>query len=66
MAAMTTPGKRAHMLVPQRDDPREDGPSLADERATLVELLRCQGETLKLKCAGFDAADLAANGRIGQ
>ncbi len=41
------------------DDPREGGPSLGDERTTLVEFLRCQRLTLQLKCDGLDAADLA-------
>ena len=40
-------------------DPREGGASLGDERATLVEFLRCQRLTLQLKCEGLDAAQLA-------
>jgi len=47
------------MFVDQEDDPRENGASLGDERATLVEYLRCQRETLKLKCSGLSAAELA-------
>jgi uncharacterized damage-inducible protein DinB len=47
------------MFVDAEHDPREDGPSLGDERATLVEFLRCQRLTLELKCSGLDAADLA-------
>ena len=47
------------MWVDPEDDPREGGPTLGDERVTLVEFLRCQRLTLELKCAGLDAADLA-------
>ena len=47
------------MFVDPDDDPREGGPTLGDERATLVEFLRCQRATLELKCSGLDAADLA-------
>ncbi len=47
------------MFVESEDDPRENGPSLGDERATLAEFLRCQRETLKLKCSGLSARDLA-------
>jgi uncharacterized damage-inducible protein DinB len=47
------------MFIDLEDDPRENGPSLVDERATLVEHLRCQRLTLELKCSGLDAADLA-------
>ena len=39
--------------------PREGGPTLGDERATLVEYLRCQRLTLEMKCSGLDAAALA-------
>src|SRR5262245_32270973 len=51
--------RRAEMFVDPENDPREGGPTLGDERATLVEFLRCQRATLELKCAGLDAADLA-------
>jgi uncharacterized damage-inducible protein DinB len=47
------------MWVDPEDDPREGGPSLGDERTTLVEYLRCQRLTLEMKCADLDAADLA-------
>jgi uncharacterized damage-inducible protein DinB len=47
------------MFIDLEEDPRENGPSLGDERATLVEFLRCQRLTLELKCSGLDAADLA-------
>jgi uncharacterized damage-inducible protein DinB len=51
--------RRADMFMDLADDPRENGPTIVDERATLVEFLRCQRLTLELKCAGLDAADLA-------
>jgi len=41
------------------DDPRENGPRLGDERATLAESLRCQRLTLEMKCAGLDAEEMA-------
>jgi Protein of unknown function (DUF664) len=44
---------------PSDDDPRENGPRLGDERATLVESLRCQRLTLEMKCAGLDAEAMA-------
>jgi len=47
------------MFLDLDDDPRENGPTLGDERETLVEFLRCQRLTLELKCAGLEAADLA-------
>ena len=59
MAAMSDPRPRADMFLPAEDDPRENGPSLGDERATLMEFLRYQRLTLELKCAGLDAAALA-------
>ncbi|HEX3325653.1 MAG TPA: DinB family protein [Actinomycetota bacterium] len=52
-------GQRADMFVPAEDDPRENGPRLGDERATLQEYLRTQRLTLEMKCSGLDAADLA-------
>ncbi|HSB87809.1 MAG TPA: DinB family protein [Ilumatobacteraceae bacterium] len=55
--------RRADMFTadgrPSEDDPRENGPTLADERTTLVEALRCQRLTLEMKCAGLDAEDMA-------
>lgn len=55
--------RRADMFTmdgrPSEDDPREQGPRLADERTTLVEALRCQRLTLELKCADLDAEQLA-------
>ncbi|MBA2770110.1 MAG: DinB family protein [Sporichthyaceae bacterium] len=47
------------MFVDLAADPREGGTSLGDERATLLEFLRCQRLTLQLKCEGLDAAQLA-------
>jgi hypothetical protein len=41
------------------DDPRESGPTLGDERTTLVEALRGQRLTLEMKCAGLDAEQMA-------
>ena len=59
MVGMSSPSRRAGMFVHPENDPREGGPIRDDERATLVEFLRCQRATLELKCAGMDAADLA-------
>ncbi|MGW9367437.1 hypothetical protein ACWG43_26850, partial [Streptomyces albidoflavus] len=54
-----TPRKRADLFLPVGDDPRQNGPTLGDETATLMEYLRCQRLTLELKCAGLDAGQLA-------
>jgi len=59
IAGMSSPSRRADMFIDAEHDPREDGPTLGDERETLVEFLRCQRATLELKCSGLDAADLA-------
>jgi hypothetical protein len=62
MAAMAT-SRRADMFTadgrPSDDDPRENGPTLGDERSTLVESLRCQRLTLEMKCSGLDAEAMA-------
>ncbi len=58
IAGMST-RKFPDLWVDPEDDPREGGPSLADERTTLVEYLRAQRLTLELKCSGLDAAALA-------
>jgi hypothetical protein len=62
MAAMATT-RRADMFTedgkPSDDDPRENGPTLGDERTTLVESLRCQRLTLEMKCSGLDSAAMA-------
>ena len=47
------------MFLDLGTDPREGGTSLGDERATLVEFLRCQRLTLQIKCDGLDAEQLA-------
>ena len=44
---------------PSDDDPRENGPTLGDERSTLAEALRCQRLTLEMKCSGLDADAMA-------
>ncbi len=55
--------RRADMFTadgkPSDEDPREHGPRLGDERATLVEALRCQRLTLQMKCSGLDAGAMA-------
>jgi hypothetical protein len=55
--------RRADMFTadgkPSDDDPRESGPTLGDERTTLVEALRCQRLTLEMKCSGLDAEAMA-------
>lgn len=55
--------RRADMFTPDGkpsdDDPREHGPTLGDERTTLVEALRCQRLTLEIKCSGLDAEAMA-------
>jgi hypothetical protein len=62
IAAMAT-ARRADMFTadgrPSDDDPRENGPTLGDERTTLVEALRRQRLTLEIKCAGLDAQAMA-------
>jgi uncharacterized damage-inducible protein DinB len=47
------------LFIDPDTDPREGGTSLGDERATLIEFLRCQRLTLQLKCEGLNAAQLA-------
>src|SRR5215472_172809 len=62
MRAMATT-RRADMFTadgrPSDDDPREHGPTLGDERTTLVEALRCARLTLEMKCSGLDAEAMA-------
>jgi len=62
IAAMSTT-RRADMFTadgkPSDDDPRENGPTLGDERTTLAEALRCQRLTLEMKCVGLDADEMA-------
>ena len=50
------------MFLDPGSDPREGGPRLGDERATLTEFLRGQRLTLQLKCDGLDAGQLARRG----
>lgn len=47
------------MFVDLKDDPREDGPRMGDERTTLIEVMRAARLTLEMKCAGLDAAAMA-------
>jgi uncharacterized damage-inducible protein DinB len=56
---VTTPQHRAELFLDPGLDPREGGPRLGDERATLTEFLRGQRLTLQLKCDGLDAHQLA-------
>ncbi|HWM21112.1 MAG TPA: DinB family protein [Ilumatobacteraceae bacterium] len=55
--------RRADMFTadgkPSDDDPRENGPTLGDERTTLVETMRAVRLTLEMKCAGLDAEAMA-------
>lgn len=44
---------------PSDDDPRENGPTLGDERTTLMEALRSARLTLEMKCEGLDAEAMA-------
>ena len=57
--AVSTPQHRADRFLDPGSDPREGGPQLGDERATLNEFLRGQRLTLQLKCDGLDAGQLA-------
>ena len=51
----------SNMFTPTREsDPREQGDSPIGERDTLVRFLRDYRLTLELKCAGLDAAAMAA------
>jgi len=51
--------RRADMFVDLDDDPRENRPTLGDERTTLIECLRSVRLTLEMKCSGLDADALA-------
>ena len=51
--------RRADMFIDLDDDPRENRPTLGDERTTLVESLRSVRLTLEMKCAGLDAEEMA-------
>ena len=50
---------RADVFLDPAEDPREGGPTLGDERTTLVEFLRFQRLTLEIKCRDLDAEALA-------
>ncbi len=52
-------GRRADMFIDLKDDPREDGPPVSDERSALIESLRCARLTLEMKCEGLDAEAMA-------
>jgi hypothetical protein len=52
-------GRRADMFIDLEDDPREDRPTLGDERTELVETLRWCRLTLEMKCEGLDADAMA-------
>lgn len=56
---MTELQHRAETFVDIATDPRESSAPPGDERATLLEFLRCQRLTLEMKCAGLDADELA-------
>ncbi len=58
IGAMATT-RRADMFIDLEDDQRENGPTMGDERTTLVEFLRCVRLTLEMKCAGLDAEAMA-------
>ncbi len=47
------------MFIDLEDDPREDGPSLGDDRITLAETMRSARLTLEMKCSGLDADAMA-------
>jgi len=58
ITAMATT-RRADMFIDLKDDPRENGTRLGDERTTLVEAVRCVRLTLEMKCSGLDAEAMA-------
>jgi hypothetical protein len=51
--------RRADMFMDLADDPRENGPTMSDERTALVEYLRRVRLTLEMKCSGLDAEAMA-------
>src|SRR5437660_6053434 len=59
MIAAMAKTRRADMFIDLKDDPRENGPTLGDERTTLVEYLRCARLALEMKYSGLDAEALA-------
>jgi uncharacterized damage-inducible protein DinB len=50
---------RADVFLDPERDPREGGPRLGDEKATLKEFLRFQRLTLEIKCEGLDPEQMA-------
>ena len=60
LTGMTTPQHRADLFIDPVDDPREGGPRLGGERATLAEFLRAQRLTLELKCDGLNPEQMAS------
>ena len=65
MADMATT-RRADMFIDLEDDPRENGPTLGDERTTLVEALRCARLTFEMKCSDLDAEAMARRSSAGR
>jgi hypothetical protein len=63
MIVAVATSRRADMFTadgkPSDDDPRENRPTLGDERTTLVEAVRKARLTLEMKCAGLDAEAMA-------
>jgi hypothetical protein len=63
MIVVVATARRADMFTadgkPSDDDPRENRPTLGDERTTLVEAVRKARLTLEMKCAGLDAEAMA-------
>jgi uncharacterized damage-inducible protein DinB len=56
---MTTPQHRADVFLEPAQDPRQSSSSMSDERATLLDFLQYQRQTLEVKCDGLDAEQLA-------
>lgn len=59
MGAVPEASHRADRFLAPEADPRQAASSLGGERETLVEYLRGQRLTLRVKCEGLDAAQLA-------
>jgi hypothetical protein len=63
MIVVVATARRADMFTadgkPSDDDPRENRPTLGDERTTLVEAVRKARLPLEMKCAGLDAEAMA-------
>lgn len=50
------------MSTEESVDPRTEGPVVGDERSVLLGFLSWQRQTLEMKCAGLDAAEMARRG----